>query len=89
MCIPEEKRHKALTQIQMITDKRTATIKAIQQLTGILNFLNHAIVPGTVFTHRMYSKLKVRDSKGRKLKQYHHVPWEASLRKIVKFGRSS
>ena len=42
-------------------------------LTGLLNFLNRAIVPGRVFTRRMSSKLCITDKKGRKLKQYHHV----------------
>ena len=73
LCIAEEKKVKALNQIRWIRSKHTAPVKQIQCLTGILNFLNCAIVPGRVFTRCMYSKLKVIDKYGRKLKQYHHV----------------
>ena len=61
LCIPNEKRTKALSQIRLMMSKRSATIKQIQALTGILNFLNRAMVPGRVFTRRMYSKLKTKD----------------------------
>ena len=61
LCIPNEKRTKALSQIRLMMSKRSATIKQIQALTGILNFLNRAMVPGRVFTRRMYSKLKTTD----------------------------
>ena len=40
LCIPEEKKIKALNQLQAVTAKRSVTIKQIQSLTGILNFLN-------------------------------------------------
>ena len=73
LCIPEEKCIKALNQVLWFQHKRTATVKQVQCLTGILNFLNRAIVPGRVFTRRMYAKLKTTDSKGRRLKQYHHI----------------
>ena len=64
LCIAEEKKVKALNQIRWIRSKHTATVKQIQCLTGILNFLNCAIVPGRVFTRCMYSKLKVIDKYG-------------------------
>ena len=54
-------------------DKDKATIKFVQRLTGTLNFLSKAIVPGRTFTRRLYSKLKTKDSQGNALKQYHHV----------------
>ena len=73
LALPEEKRTKALNQLQKVVSKRKATIKEIQSLTGLLNFLTRAIVPGRVFTRRMYSKLKITDSNGNKLKQHHHV----------------
>ena len=61
--------------------KRSATIKQIQALTGILNFLNRAMVPGRVFTRCMYSKLKTIDKLSRSLKQYHHVTLSGEFKK--------
>ena len=42
-------------------------------MTGTLNFLNRAIVPGRAFTRGMYASLKFADRNGNKLKQFHHV----------------
>ena len=73
LSIPIEKKTKALNLLNWVTDRRKVTIKTIQRLTGILNFLNKAIVPGRAFTKRMYTKLKLRDRNGNLLKQFHHV----------------
>ena len=73
LIIPEEKRLKAENAVQCVVGKRKVTIKQIQCLTGLLNFLNKCIVPGRVFTRRMYAKLKITKSRGEKLKHYHHV----------------
>ena len=67
--------------MRLIASKKSATIKQIQSLTGILNFLNRAIVPGRVFTRRMYAKLKTRNSRGQRLKQYHHISLDSEFRK--------
>ena len=80
LCIPEEKRLKAVNQLRLILSKKKATIKQIQSLTGLLNFLNRAIVPGRAFTRRMYNKLKLTDKNGRKLKQHHHVYLDKQFR---------
>ena len=71
--IPIDKRDKALNLLQMFIHKNKATIKQIQQLTGTLNFLSRAIVPGRAFTRHMYARINLKDNKGRKLKEYHHV----------------
>ena len=81
LCVPEEKRLKALNQIRRMNSKRKATIKEIRCLTGLLNFLNRALVPGRVFTRRMYSKIHLFDKKGRKLKAYHHTNLDSEFRK--------
>ena len=74
LAIPEDKRNKALTQLRYMVEKKKVTVKEIQQLTGFLNFLSRAIVPGRAFTRRMYAKVAgVIDSKNGKLKQHHHV----------------
>ena len=56
------------------------TIKEVQKLTGMLNFLTKAIVPGRTFTRNMYDKLKVKKDDGTMLKQYHHINLGADFR---------
>ena len=46
LSIPMEKRNKAVQLIQTAISKRKVTVHFIQKLTGTLNFLNRAIVPG-------------------------------------------
>ena len=73
LSVPEDKKVNALSLINYATSKKKVTVKFIQKLTGTLNFLNRVIVPGRAFTRGMYSHLKLRDSKGKMLKQFHHV----------------
>ena len=56
LSIPLEKRNRALELLNYTIDNRKVKIKFIQKLTGTLNFLNRAIVPGRVFTRGMYAK---------------------------------
>ena len=72
-----EKRSKALHLINSFLDKKKATVKQIQSLSGTLNFLNKAIFPGRAFTRRMYSKLS---GKLTSLKQHHHVNLDGEFR---------
>ena len=71
--VPQDKVVKTRNMLNYTIHKRKITVKEVQQLMGTLNFLNRAIVPGRAFTRGMYSKLKLRDGKGRLLRQYHHV----------------
>ena len=73
LSIPVDKKNRAVDMLEMFLGKKKVTIKEIQTLTSLLNFLNRAIVPGRAFTRRMYAKLKLTDKKGRVLKQHHHV----------------
>ena len=73
MIVPEDKRLKARNLLNWAINMKKVTIKFVQQLTGTLNFLNKAIVPGRAFTRGMYTKLKLTDAKGNTLKQHHHV----------------
>ena len=75
--IPVEKCNNALNQLLLLRSKRTATVKEIQQLTGLLNFLAKVIVPGRCFTRRMYSRLS---DKTKSLKQHHHVTLDSEFR---------
>ena len=68
-----DKRIKATNLLNLAIDQRKVTIKFIQQLTGTLTFLQKALVPGRVFTRRMYSNLKLQNGKGELLKQHPHV----------------
>ena len=73
LSIPVDKVEKATYMLKWAIDKKKVTIKFVQQLTGTLNFLNRAIVPGHAFTRGLYSKLKVKDGKRNPLKAHHHV----------------
>lgn len=66
IAIPLEKRNAALTQIDQVLDRKKVTVHRIQRLTGLLNFLCRAIVPGRMYLRRMYDTMSG-------LKQYHHV----------------
>ena len=58
-------------------------MKELQNLSGYLNFLHKAIVPGRTFTRRMYAKFsgkKFLNKKGEPLRQYHHVSLDAEFR---------
>ena len=79
LSVPEDKRVKTLNMLMQIVHKKKATVKELQQLAGVLNFLNRAIVPRRPFTRRMYSKFSgIIDQNGNKivntkLKQHHHI----------------
>ena len=84
LCISDEKRKKALHQLNNLVDKKSAKVKQLQQLAGLLNFLNRAIVPGRAFTQHMYSKFSGFAQIGKnkrnlhgfvpsKLKRHHHM----------------
>ena len=73
LVIPEDKRTKTLNLLNYTIDKRKVQIRFIQQLTGMLNFLHKAVVPGHAFTRGMYEYLKFSDKDDKPLKQHHHV----------------
>ena len=88
LCIPEEKRLKVVNQLKYITSKKKATVKEIQQLTGILNFLQRAIVPGRAFTRRLYTRLSFKNNKGKQLKEHHHVYFKNDCKVWLSFLES-
>lgn len=71
--IPVEKREKALMSISKVVRSKKIKVLELQKLTGLLNFLCRAIVPGRVFTRRMYAKYHG-------MKQYHHVRVDPELK---------
>ena len=81
VAVPEAKRLKALHLIRIFIQKKKAKVKEIQQLAGLLNFLNRAIIPGRVFMRRMYNKYsQVANKSSCLLKPYHHVNLDAEFR---------
>ena len=88
LSIPIEKRDKALKLLDYFADKKKATVKELQVLTGYLNFLSRAIFPGRAFTRKIYTKYSNATGGSNaqfKLKHFHHV----RLDREFKFGESS
>ena len=73
--VPENKRIKALNWLNKMIDNKKTTMKEVEQLAGLLNFLSRAIVPGRVFTRQMYSKFNRLT-----LKPYHHIRIDQEFR---------
>ena len=82
--IPGDKRIRALNSLEELISKKKATVKQIQSLAWLLNFLNHAIVPGCAFTRQMYAKFTSlvdlgsmnkfgRQQMSTELKPFHHI----------------
>ena len=78
MCIPEDKKQKAITFIKWTIDRKKLTVKQLQSLTGMLNFLSKAIIPGRTFTRCMYAKLE-HCTDYLHLKHYHHISLDAEF----------
>ena len=77
IAVPEEKRCKAVNTLQWLLSKNKIVVKELQRLTGLLNFLNKAIVPGRPFTRRMYAKCTLLQHT---LKPYHHIKIDDELK---------
>ena len=76
LCVPEEKRLRVLSLLESFINKDKATIKQMQSLAGLLNFICKAVTPGRTFTRRMYLKFTggtIIKRDGTKLKDHHHV----------------
>ena len=93
LAIPEDKRLKALNLVRSFINRKKATVKELQSLCGLLNFLNKAIYPGRAFLRRMYAKYgNITDKKTYKtakhngirktfhLKLHHHIRLDAEFK---------
>ena len=80
ICIPVEKIEKATKLIQDTLNKKSKkiTLENLQQITGFLNFLNKAIVPGRAFTRRLYCIEEAAVNKN--MKRHHHINVNAEMR---------
>ena len=72
LAVTQDKRFRTVNLLQAFIHKCKATVKEIQSLVGLLNFLNKAIHPGRAFTRRMYAKV-TETSKGLKKISPHKV----------------
>ena len=80
LVVPEEKKYKAIGLLKQVKSVKKITIKKVQELTGLLNFLARAVIPGQMYTRNMYNKLKICDKQGKPLKQYHHVSVDTAFK---------
>ena len=80
ICIPTDKIDKAISLIERVLKKKNNTMELhqLQQLTGFLNFLGKAVVPGRAFTRRLYCIEEAAIHKG--LKKHHHVKRTAEMK---------
>ena len=70
--VPEEKRNRAVNWLLSMSKKRKSTVKELERLAGLLNFINKAVIPGRAFTRRMYAKFaKITEEKN--LQGFHHL----------------
>ena len=52
--LPTDKVHKCITAIQQMLSQKKATLKQIQQLSGLLNFATQVVIPGRPFLRRIH-----------------------------------
>ena len=81
--VPADKVAKALGQIEFILTKRNRkiTLRKLQEICGLLNFISKAVVPGRVFNRRLYAK-------GAHLSnQNHHLYVDAEMKRDLKMWR--
>ena len=81
ICVPTDKIEKANTIISQVLEKRKKkiTLHQLQQITGFLNFLGKAVVPGRAFTRRLYC-IEETAIERKNLKQHHHIPITAEMK---------
>lgn len=77
LSVPEDKRDAALNQIDAILRSKRILMRQLQRLTGLLNFLCRAIVPGRAFTRRLYYRIAG-------VKQHHHIRVDQSMKDDLK-----
>ena len=78
VCIPADKVQRALILIDEMVMKKKTTVKQLQKLCGFLNFLCRCIVPGRVFTRRLYAKT------GSNMKAHYHVNINAEMKEDLR-----
>ena len=78
VCIPLDKLQTAKNLINTAIIKRKLTLEQLQQITGFLNFLGKAVVPGRAFTRRLYAHQTLVNRK------HHHIPVNREMKLDLK-----
>ena len=80
ICIPQEKIQKAKDLLHHILNNKSkkTTVAEMQQLTGFLNFLCKAVLPGRPFTRRLYAIYE--DTQKKNMKKHLHVNVSQDMR---------
>ena len=73
--IPVEKRDRAINLLLEVINSKKTRVLHMQQITGLLNFILKAVVPGRAFTRCMYCKFS-----DPKLKQHYHIKVDEELK---------
>lgn len=81
LAVPVLKRDKAMMQIRQVLTSKKIKMHQLQKLTGLLNFLCRAVVPGRAFTRRLYYRTVG-------LKQHHHLRVDEILRADLQLWES-
>lgn len=72
--IPLEKIERGKRELDIIRRSKKVTVHQLQKLTGLLNFLCKAIVPGRAFTRRFYARMSG-------LQKFHHIRVNREMKK--------
>ena len=81
LIVPQDKRIRAVNMLNYFLCRKKATVRLIQSLAGLLNFINRVVHPGRVFTQRMYAKM---GDKTERLMPHHHVNLDMEFRQDCK-----
>ena len=80
--IPIKKVHKAIEMINKLLEKGKATVKFMQQITGLLNWMCRCLYPARAFTMHIYAKFN-----NEALKKHHHIRVDRELKADLKVWR--
>ena len=84
ICVPQEKVEKAKFLINRVLSRKNNKIRLreLQSITGFLNFLGKATVPGRAFTRRLYSAQTIAEDN--EMKKYHHIHVNSEMKSDLK-----
>ena len=70
VCVPKDKVLKAVSMIDSVLNSKSkkVTLNQLQKICGFFNFLGRCVIPGRVFTRRLYMY-----TSNDKLKPHHHI----------------
>ena len=69
-----DKHQKALKLLECFLERKRVTVRKVQQLAGLLNFILHGVIVRRPYTRKFYHKI------AGKLKQHHHIRVDGEIR---------